>query len=361
MKTRKSLHPRRLFDRMDRVVAPLTGIFLLLLLTCLAGGCRMIDTWPGTEVVTPSGVETTTRQTTTTATNPLPSPTPAVTTGVSTGTTPEPTGETTRPPDQTTQTTQTAATPTPTVTQQTWDDLDKLDNSKTGWYYVPAATLGADQPATLPRSVLDLIAPYDVFWQIEETNDKVLYLTMDNGYEYMNLTAAILDVARDRQVPITFFITGSYLARNPDLVMRMVAEGHQVANHTRSHPNLVDLLAGKGPQAVLDELTAVSAEYEKLTGREMPLLMRPPEGSYSPRLLALLDAAGYRTAFWSFAYRDWLTDDQPDPQAALQKILANLHPGSILLLHAVSETNAAILPDLIDEARGRGYTFSLLP
>jgi peptidoglycan-N-acetylmuramic acid deacetylase len=226
---------------------------------------------------------------------------------------------------------------------------------------MPAATLGADQPATLPRSVLDLIAPWDVLWQMQGTDGKVLYLTMDNGYEYENLTATILDVARDKQVPITFFITGSYLARNPDLVRRMAAEGHLVANHTRSHPNLVDLLANKGPQAVLDELTAVSTEFEKLTGREMPLLMRPPEGSYSQRLLALLSGAGYRTAFWSYAYRDWLTDDQPDPQAALQKILANLHPGSILLLHAVSATNAAILPDLIDEARSRGYTFRLLP
>ncbi len=323
----------------------------ILLSASLAGGCRMIDTWPGTEVVTPTGVETTTRQTTTAAT----STRPAATTTVPT------TELTTKATAKPTETTQTAPPPTPSVTQHTWDDLDQLDNSKAGWYYVPAATLGVDQPATLPRSVLDLIAPANVLWQMKETNDKVLYLTMDNGYEYMNLTATILDVARDKQAPITFFITGSYLARNPDLVRRMAAEGHLVANHTKSHPNLVDLLAGKGPQAVLDELTVVSAEFEKLTGQEMPMLMRPPEGSYSQRLLALLDGAGYRTAFWSYAYRDWLTDDQPDPQAALQKILANLHPGSILLLHAVSETNAAILPDLIDEARARGYTFSLLP
>ncbi|MDD3953722.1 MAG: polysaccharide deacetylase family protein [Lentisphaeria bacterium] len=151
------------------------------------------------------------------------------------------------------------------------------------------------------------------------------------------------------------------MAHNPDRERRMAAEGHQVANHTQRHPNLVDLLEEQGPQAVLDELTAVSAAFAELTGQEMPLLMRPPEGSYSPRLLTLLDAAGYRTAFWSFAYRDWLTDDQPDPGEALRKILSQLHPGSALLLHTVSETNAAILPELIDSARARGYTFSLLP
>lgn len=338
-----------------RAAACLAGMLFPLIL--ISAGCQPLETWPGSDIVTPSGVETATQQTTTASSQPTLTQTGTTTASPTTTMT----ESTQKPTDQPTETTQTA--PPTTVTQQTWDDLEQLDNSKTGWYYVPAAPLDADQPATLPQSVLDLIRDRSVLWQIPD-GDSIgpqLYLTMDAGYEYNNLTDTILDVVRDKQVPVTFFITGSYLANNPERVRRMAAEGHQVANHTQKHPNLVDLLETQGPQAVLDELTAVSATFAELTGREMPLLMRPPEGSYSPRLLALLQAAGYQTVFWSFAYRDWLTDDQPDQGEALQKILSQLHPGSVLLLHTVSETNAAILPDLIDSARARGYTFSLLP
>ena len=151
MKPRKNLHPRRLSARLDRIFAPLTVIFLLLPFTCLAGGCRMIDTWPGSEVVTPSGVETTTSlSTSTTTSGNQPTTTAAATT--TTATTPATTTkETQQPTAKPTETSQTALPPTPTVTQHSWDGLDKLDNSKAGWYYVPATTLGADQPATLPQ------------------------------------------------------------------------------------------------------------------------------------------------------------------------------------------------------------------
>ena len=166
---------------------------------------------------------------------------------------------------------------------------------------------------------------------------------------------------QENNVTASFFITGSYIRHNPAKVRRMAEEGHQILNHTDNHPNLVDLLDQKGPEAVLGELQRVEQAYADLTGRRMPPIMRPPEGSYSERMLALLDRAGYTTAFWSFAYRDWLTDEQPDPAQALKKILDNLHPGSVILLHAVSETNVSILPDLIDTARARGYSFATLP
>ena len=66
---------------------------------------------------------------------------------------------------------------------------------------------------------------------------------------------------------------------------------------------------------------------------------------------------GYRSVFWSFAYRDWLVDEQPDPQEAIATIEDKCHPGAIYLLHAVSETNAQILGQVIDDLRGEGYVF----
>jgi peptidoglycan-N-acetylmuramic acid deacetylase len=92
----------------------------------------------------------------------------------------------------------------------------------------------------------------------------------------------------------------------------------------------------------------------------MPGLIRMPSGNWSVRALAYNEYLGYRTYFWSFAYRDWETADQPDPAEALDLILANTHPGEVMLLHAVSKTNTDILGDVIDGVRAQGYTFKLL-
>ena len=83
---------------------------------------------------------------------------------------------------------------------------------------------------------------------------------------------------------------------------------------------------------------------------------RPPCGEYDAFALEKVKSLGYRTLFWSAAYEDWKTDDQPEPAAALGKLTDMAHGGAVYLLHSVSETNAAILGDLIDSLRGMGYT-----
>jgi peptidoglycan-N-acetylmuramic acid deacetylase len=235
-----------------------------------------------------------------------------------------------------------------------------LSNKKLGWYYSAPSPLGADKPATIPADVRQVIAPYEVIWQYPQPGRKVVYLTMDEGYEFEANTAQILNIAKMKGISITFFITGSYLEKNPDLVGRMIEEGHLVANHTDGHPNLVDLLASEGSDALLAELDGLAGKFRTLTGMDLPKYVRPPEGSYSEKVLAILDAAGYKTVFWSFAYRDWLTAEQPDPDAAREKILSQIHDGSVLLLHAVSRTNITLLPDLIDEIQTRGYEFATI-
>jgi len=87
--------------------------------------------------------------------------------------------------------------------------------------------------------------------------------------------------------------------------------------------------------------------------------MRPPEGVYSERALALAQRMGYKTLFWSFAYADWDVNKQPEKSEAFIKITSNPHSGEIILLHAVSETNTAILGDVIDEYRAKGYEFTI--
>lgn len=260
--------------------------------------------------------------------------------------------------------TQTAASTTrqPAVTTTAGGSIDlaKLSLSALSWWYNRPSPLNQNVRTTISSSVAGLIKPWAAIWQANPTGSPTVYLTMDEGYEYGENTTEILDTASVKQVPIAFFITGSYVKRRPDLVKRMVNEGHLVLNHTDTHPNLATLYQEKGAAAVLADLEKLAAAYKSVTGKTMLRLVRPPAGAYSERLLGLLKQNGYRAVFWSFAYRDWITTEQPAKAAALDLILGELHDGSVILLHAVSDTNVAILPKLIDAIRARGYRFGLL-
>ncbi|UKI35529.1 MAG: hypothetical protein L6V93_15465 [Clostridiales bacterium] len=85
-------------------------------------------------------------------------------------------------------------------------------------------------------------------------------------------------------------------------------------------------------------------------------LFRPPMGEYSEKSLAIANMLGYKTMLWSFAYRDWLTDNQPDVSYAKSLVTKKIHGGGVFLLHAVSKTNTEILGDVIDDFRYHGYT-----
>ena len=92
----------------------------------------------------------------------------------------------------------------------------------------------------------------------------------------------------------------------------------------------------------------------------MPKFFRPPMGKYSKNSLARTKALGYKTIFWSFAYKDWLVDDQPNEAFAIEKIKNGVHPGGILLLHAVSDTNTKVLKQVLSELQNEGYVFKSL-
>jgi delta-lactam-biosynthetic de-N-acetylase len=241
----------------------------------------------------------------------------------------------------------------------TYPDPATLSNTAIGWWYSKPSPLNQGIPATISSSVKTMIAKYNVMWQKPVAGRKVVYLTMDEGYEYLDNTTKILDTAKAKGVKITFFISGSYLRNNPAKVKRMVAEGHIVANHTNNHPRLDEVVANGGEAALLKELRDVEAQFKTLTAHTMVKWVRPPEGRYSERVLAYLTGNGYRTFFWSFGYVDWLTADQPSQAEAKAQILGELHDGSVLLLHAVSNTNVAILGSLIDSIRARGYEIIL--
>ena len=183
---------------------------------------------------------------------------------------------------------------------------------------------------------------------------KYVYLTFDEGYE-AGYTNKILEVLKANNVKAAFFITGYYLNKETDLVKRMIEEGHIVGNHTVNHPSMPELSDDKLKAEIQDLHTAV---YEK-TGYEMKYL-RPPKGEYSERTLDISKNLGYITTMWSFGYVDWDEKKQPAEEFGENKILSNIHPGEIMLLHATSATNANILDYCIKEIKNRGYEFKTL-
>lgn len=197
------------------------------------------------------------------------------------------------------------------------------------------------------------LAKYDGAY-IGDTSQKVIYITFDAGYEN-GYTAQILDVLKKHGVPATFFLVGNYFDKNPDLVRRMVAEGHTVGNHTVNHPDMSKIST---PASFSAELSGVEQMYKEITGGELPRYYRPPQGIYSEENLKMAKDLGYKTVFWSLAYADWDNNNQPTPEKAMEKLMSRTHPGAVVLLHSTSKTNAQILDQLLTAWEEQGYTFA---
>lgn len=191
---------------------------------------------------------------------------------------------------------------------------------------------------------------------VADSEEKVLYLTFDAGYENGN-TPQILEALKKHQVPATFFLVGNYLETAPELVQQMVAEGHTVANHTFHHPDMSKIST---PESFNSELTQLEELYTQVTGQQMKKYYRPPQGKYSERNLSMANDLGYHTFFWSLAYVDWYEDKQPTHDEAYKKLIGRIHPGAIVLLHSTSKTNAEILDELLTRWEDMGYTFRSL-
>ncbi len=199
----------------------------------------------------------------------------------------------------------------------------------------------------------DQLQHYDAAY-LGDTSQKVIYLTFDAGYE-CGSTAKILDVLKQHQAPAAFFLVGSYIEKNADLVRRMAEEGHIVGNHTMHHYDMSKL---SDKDAFAKELTELEKLYKEVTGKDMEKYYRPPQGIYSEKNLKMAQELGYKTVFWSLAYVDWLQDDQPTREQALKKLLPRMHPGAVLLLHSTSQTNAEILDELLTTWESQGYRFA---
>ncbi len=237
------------------------------------------------------------------------------------------------------------------LAQETMTELSALDRTLLAWGQGKVV-----DENNVPVSCNDYNAKYgkyDARFGGNVTLGKIVYLTFDQGYEN-GYTTHILDTLKEKNCPAVFFVTMDYVKSEPELIRRMIDEGHIIGNHSVSHPCM--------PTLSIEEAKAEITELHDYLWKEYSYQMvyfRPPKGEFSEQTLALAQQLGYTHVFWSFAYRDWVVDDQPQAGTALNKLLDGAHDGAIYLLHAVSSTNTAILGDFIDGLRQKGYTFSV--
>lgn len=188
---------------------------------------------------------------------------------------------------------------------------------------------------------------YDALFLAEDK--PVVYMTFDEGYEN-GLTPTFLDTLKEKDVKGLFFVTYDFADRQPELVRRIIEEGHVLGNHSWSHKNYSTLTAKQAADDLMELHNYIKENFDY----EMRYF-RFPSGNFNEQTLAVAQSMGYKSIFWSFAYKDWLTDDQPDPAESEEKLVKAVCPGNIYLLHAVSSTNARIMGNVIDRVREAGY------
>lgn len=228
--------------------------------------------------------------------------------------------------------------------------LSAMDTAMVGW----GVKLKGRSPPEVPKAQREELKKYNAVYA-GNPETKELYLTFDLGYEN-GYTETVLDTLSKRGVKATFFITGYYLSDQPEIIKRIIADGHVIANHSLNHKSF----PGCTDEALKDEILGLAAKYEEATGLELTKLVRPPSGEYSERSLALSASLGYKTIFWSFAYVDYDETQKFTIDYAYKKITDNLHNGAIILLHTVVKEGAYALDRVLVTALDEGYTFSTI-
>ena len=159
-------------------------------------------------------------------------------------------------------------------------------------------------------------------------------------------------VLKEKNVNATFFLTGHYIDSAPDLVLRMKNEGHIIANHSNKHKDITKL----NDSEIIKEIKELEVMYYNLTGSNLTRFYRPPAGNFDDKSLAVVNSLDYKTMFWSLAYPDW--NHNNSVEYTVKEVMSNIHNGAIVLMHAVSKSNALALKSIIGNLKSEGYAIS---
>lgn len=237
-------------------------------------------------------------------------------------------------------------------------DLSTLENKETPFGNSPDDTTDAGIPSGVfwynnkwGQYNVDFVSDISLKYNSGESTDKSIYLTMDCGFDN-DETGPILDILKEKNVKATFFVTSMFYDARPDLIKRMINEGHRIGSHSINHKSMPTLDTETQKTEIMDVVNKLKNDYNYDCR-----LFRFPEGMFSDQSLAIVDNLGLKSVFWTYAYNDF-SQTQPPVQESYDKAVKYLHPGAIYLLHASSSTNRAFLADWIDAARSQGYEFA---
>lgn len=214
----------------------------------------------------------------------------------------------------------------------------------------PAARLaqpaGDSTAAPLDRSTPALSV---VTFNSVHVDQPVIAMTFDDG-PHATLTPRLLDMLAERKLKATFFVVGQNAAEYPDIMKRIAREGHEIANHSWSHPNLAKM----SDDAVRAQMKKTDDAIRAATGSKTTL-MRPPYGSITPRQKQWLhDDFGYRVIIWDVDPFDW---KRPGPGVIRDRIVSQARPGSIILAHDIHPGTIDAMPGTFDQLMAKGLKF----
>lgn len=193
----------------------------------------------------------------------------------------------------------------------------------------------------------------DVVFRFAATDEKTIALTFDDGPD--PITPQLLDILADETVPATFYVLGSNVNQFPDIARRIVADGHEIANHSWSHADFIGLT---DEEILKNELLPTSQITFDVTG-VYPKTMRPPYGNLRDETIPFLDKEGWKIIGWSVDTADW-DRTRNSPEEIISRALNDRHPGAIVLMHSgyVMQNTVLALPEIIRGLKAEGYRFA---
>ena len=200
-------------------------------------------------------------------------------------------------------------------------------------------------PPVLPGNHHIMLPPF----HSATINTPHLALTFDDG-PHGSLTPRLLETLGKKEVKATFYVIGRNVESHPDIARRIVAEGHEIANHTWSHPSL----SGLSAERVADELRRTHEIVLEVTGVRMTNL-RPPYGAFNDRVRQVaFDGHGYDTIMWSVDPQDWKFRNSA---RVTRELVSGAAPGAVLLCHDIHKTTIAAIPPVLDQLLARDFCF----
>ena len=213
------------------------------------------------------------------------------------------------------------------------------------------APVAESSPAAVGGSVSLITPPVParITYSRVNVDGPYIAMTFDDGPSSAN-TPRLLDLAAKKHIKLTFFLIGENAARNPQLVQRELAEGHQVGNHSYTHPDLAKM----SDDAVRSEIQKTQDAIIAASGYK-PILMRPPYGAMTPRQrLWVSHEFGVKLILWDVDPLDW---KRPGPDVVASRIIAAVRPGSIILSHDIHSQTVDAMPKVFDTLLAKGYKF----